>query len=380
MPRHKTRPKDGIYQRPDSPFWWACYQKPGGGSARRSTGVPVAEDPDGLTAQAVRAGWRAAGHTATTGNGATFDDLLLAYMSEVTPTKRAPERDRWSAKALFPTFTGRALASIGVAEVRGYIASRAAGGIAPATINKEIGLMSAALNWARKELEWDVANPWESRRLREPAGRNRWLTAEEADALLAEAARKRDRSPHLHDFIRLILHTGMRSGEALGLEWSRVDLRGDRILFEAGHQKNGKLGTVPINQEAREALLSRARFRATHCPASPWVFCDRAGGRIASVKTSFTSCVAAAGLADVHPHDLRRTFGSWLVQAGVGIDRVSELLRHGDVAITARVYAHLRPSDLADAVAVLDRNWFSRGFSRGPETASAENKKPALTG
>lgn len=46
-------------------------------------------------------------------------------------------------------------------------------------------------------------------------------------------------------------------------------------------------------------------------------------------------------LNDVYPHDLRRTFGSWLVQAGVGIERVSELLRHGDVAITARVHAHL---------------------------------------
>jgi hypothetical protein len=43
------------------------------------------------------------------------------------------------------------------------------------------------------------------------------------------------------------------------------------------------------------------------------------------------------------------------MQAGVGIERVSELLRHGDVAIMARVYAHLRPSDLAEAVAVLDR-------------------------
>ncbi|NEX16267.1 MAG: hypothetical protein C1943_06475 [Halochromatium sp.] len=66
-------------------------------------------------------------------------------------------------------------------------------------------------------------------------------------------------------------------------------------------------------------------------------------------------CVADADLSDVHPHDLRRTFGSWLVQAGVGIERVSELLRHSDIGITARVYAHLRPDDLASAAAMLDR-------------------------
>ncbi|WP_295393298.1 tyrosine-type recombinase/integrase [uncultured Thiodictyon sp.] len=82
---------------------------------------------------------------------------------------------------------------------------------------------------------------------------------------------------------------------------------------------------------------------------------DPNGLKIASVKVGFASCVKTAGLVDVHPHDLRRSFGSWLVQGGVGIERVSDLLRHGDVAITARVYAHLRPSDLAEAVAVLDR-------------------------
>lgn len=305
---------------------------------------------------------------------------MLAYLGQVTPTKRAPERDKYSAKALYHVFTGKRLDQIGAAEVRGYIAGRTAAGIAPATINKEVGLMSAALNWARRELEWGNGNPWESRRQREPAGRNRWLTPEEADALLEAAADRGHRCRHLEDFIRLILNTGLRPGEALGLEWSRVDLRNDRVTFAAGQQKNGKPGTVPLNAEARAAILSRANWRATHCPASPWVFTDKTGRRIASVKRSFAGAVQAAGLADVHPHDLRRTFGSWLVQAGVGIERVSELLRHGDVAITARVYAHLRPRDLAEAVAVLDRNTFSRRFSRDTGTDPEGGEKPAATG
>lgn len=73
--------------------------------------------------------------------------------------------------------------------------------------------------------------------------------------------------------------------------------------------------------------------------------------RIESIKKSFA---AAAGLEDVHPHDRRRTCGSWFVQAGVGIERVSRLLRHSDVSVTARVYAHLRPLDLAETAAVVD--------------------------
>lgn len=74
-----------------------------------------------------------------------------------------------------------------------------------------------------------------------------------------------------------------------------------------------------------------------------------------SKMNGFAACVTDAKLKDAHPHDLRRTFGSWLVQAGVGIERVSELLRHNDISIIAGVYAHLRPDDLASAAAILDR-------------------------
>jgi integrase len=373
MPRRKTRPKDGIYARRDSPYWWACYPNERGGSTRRSTGVPVADDPEGLKAQAIRAGWRTEKEVVRTGEGATFDELLLLYLEQVTPTKRDGRRDHFSAKALFPQLTGKRLAAIGAVEVRDYIRSRVAQGIAPSTINKEIALVSAALNWARRELEWDVPNPWEARRQREPAGRDRWLDRAEATRLLGAAltVRRALRYPWLHDFIRLGINTGLRPGEMLWLEWRRVDLQEALVVFDAvgagkdakTGQKNGKAGRVPLNREAREALIARARFRATWCPDSRWVFCRRDGSRIESVKTGFAACVADAGLVDVHPHDLRRTFGSWLVQAGVGIERVSELLRHGDVAITARVYAHLRPSDLADAVAILEQQGAGR---RGP--------------
>ncbi len=286
---------------------------------------------------------------------------MMLYLDQVTPTKRAPDRDRWSAKALFPIFSGQRLNDIGAAEVRGYIATRSAAGIAPGTLNKEIGLMSAAINWAKRELEWEMPNPWESRRLMEPAGRDRWLTQDDAERLLTAATTRKDRYPWLHDFIRLGLNSGLRPGEMLWLEWKRVNLKGAYITFEAARigdqtgQKNGKPGTVPLNQDARDAILARARFRASYCPDSPWVFCRKDGSRIESIKKGFAGCVTDAGLMNIHPHDLRRTFGSWLVQAGIGIERVSALLRHGDVAITARVYAHLRPSDLADAVSILNR-------------------------
>ena len=363
MPRRKTesRPREGIYLRPRSPYWWAIYPNGRGGSTRCSTGIRCSDDPQGLKAAAKRAAWIADKEIERTGDGSTFDDLMLLYLAQVTPTKRDPERDRYSSKVLFPVFSGKRLSAIGAAEVRGYIASRLAAGAAAGTINREIGLMSAALNWARKELEWETSNPWQSRRQREPNGRDRWLTHEEADKLL-KAAETKDRVkrwPWLRDFIRLGLYSGMRPGEMLWLDWRRVDLKGAAITFEAERgktgQKNGRAGRVPLNHEAREAMLARARFKAEHCPDSPWVFCRQNGTRIQRIEKGFAACVADAGLSNLHPHDLRRTFGSWLVQAGIGIERVSELLRHSDISITARVYAHLRPDDLASAAAILDR-------------------------
>ena len=105
---------------------------------------------------------------------------------------------------------------------------------------------------------------------------------------------------------------------------------------------------VPLNTVAREALIERARFRATWCPDSPWVFTRRDGTRIESIKTSFAAACVKAGISDCHPHDLRRTCGSWLIQGGTDIAKVARILRHADVRVTAKVYAHLRTEDLED--------------------------------
>jgi len=373
MPRRKVRDQDGIFERPDSPFWWASTPDGRGGSTRRSTSVRRDKDPDGIKARAVRAGWIEEGATVEPAAGPTFDDLMLAYLRDETPKKRDGKRDRCSAKALFPTFTGRELAGIQGADVRGYIATRTAAGIGPACINREIALMSAAVNWARRELDWDTPNPWVGRRLQEPAGRTRHLSHTEAAALLAAADARAARWPWLADFMRLCLATGLRPGEALGLPWSRVDLGRRLIRFEGRDQKSGRAGTIPINESARAALIVRAGYRASHCPGSEWVFCRRDGTRVADVKKGFAGCAADAGLLDLHPHDLRRTFGSWLVQEGVGIERVSRLLRHASVEVTARVYAHLRPSDLAEAAAVLDAHRYEVSRSGFTSVTEGEN-------
>ena len=212
-----------------------------------------------------------------------------------------------------------------------------------------ISLPSAAVNtWKRDHEALDLPSIPEDR-LELPPGRVRWLTQEQAEALIA--ASTKTKAPHLADFIRLALHTGMRRGEMLELEWSRVDLRQNLIYLET--QKNGKRGSVPLNQAARQAILNRARFRAEHCPAATHVFCNRNGRKWVKLDGGFQSACAIAGITDFRIHDLRHTCAAWLVQAGVPLLDVSNLLRHASIVMTQR-YAHLAPTSARNAVAKLD--------------------------
>ncbi len=347
MPR---KDRDGLYRRGDSPYWWASYTDVSGRRIRRSTG-----HRDKREAAKVLAKWKLEAETAWKREQQqdwTFDELMLAYLDATQDSKRSHGRDLTSCRHLYPAFSGRKLRDILAHDVRAYITQRRKEGAAASTINKEVGLLSSAINYARRELGWDIHNPAQGCRQREPEGRLRWLTKAEAAALV-EAARQAEKAPHLADFIILALNTGMRSGEILGLEWRRVDLSNGLIWLEAEHTKTARRRTIPINAGAKTALLSRLNWRARHCQDSPWVFCDQTGRRIASVKKSFETACKRAGIEDFRIHDLRHTCAAWLVTAGVPLAEVRDLLGHRSIQMTER-YAHLAPENVRSAVQRLD--------------------------
>lgn len=352
MLKRKTD-RDGLYRRPNSPYWWASYTDAEGRRVRRGTGTYRRYEAEAMLAE-----FKAHTHKARIEGKEPerfLHECVLAYI-DAHPEKRSLERDSYSTKHLYRVLGAqRVLNNLKATDIQGYIKVRRAEGASAGMINRELGLLSAAINWCRHSLEWSIPNPAEGQCQQEPPGRDRWLTQEEAARLIGAAAASRA-SPYLVDFIILALHTGMRSGEMLGLEWSRVDLSQGWILLGAQHQKSGKVSRIPLNRTAREALLSRARFRASCCPGSPWVFCDRQARRIASIKKSFAAACLRSGIEDCTPHDLRRTCGSWLAQAGVPIQEISKLLRHADIRVTAEIYAHLLPDQLQATVRVLDRD------------------------
>jgi len=355
MPKRKQRQdKDGLFKRSDSKYWWASYIDADGKRVRRST-----RTTDRKEAEALLAMWRLESHrTQQWGEQPmrTFEELMVAYL-QATADKKSADKDRQRTKRLRKHFGGKVMNHISAADVQEYKSMRRTDGVRPSTINRELTLLSTAINYANREWEWELPNPVRGRKFKEPEGRVRWIEHEEAQRLI-EAAREECRSPYLADLITLALNTGCRSEELLGLQWRRVDLKLGLIFLDAEHTKTAKRRSVPLNQTAREAVLSRARFRAEWCPDSSWVFCRKNGQRLTTVKKAFATACSKAGITDFRFHDLRHTCAAWLVTAGVPLAEVRDLLGHSSIVMTER-YAHLAPDNVRAAVAELDKSRFS---------------------
>ncbi len=193
------------YRRKDSTVYWVSITDASGARTRRST-----ETRNRREAEALEAKWKVEQHQQRQWGAVPsvgFDELMLKYIQATKTEKRSAERDYYSLKHLYPCFSGRNLQEISASDIRQYIEKRKGEGGKHATINKEVGLFSAAANYARKEWGWSIPNPAAGRRLREPEGRLRWLTRAEAEWLM-RAAEAQSRSTHLRDFIQLALNTG----------------------------------------------------------------------------------------------------------------------------------------------------------------------------
>lgn len=348
------------YRRKDSPYWYISYRDAGGKKVCESAKTEefreakALEDARRVEARKARK-WGEHPHR-------TFEEVVMAYL-DAHQGARSAERDRYSAVRLGERFQGMAVARISGAMIRDYRQRREAQGVSPSTVRRELGFLSAACNWCRAELDWPVPNPVAGRKPPESEGRVRWITSAQAHALI-HAAGTIPRAAHLAAFIRLALHTGMRRGELLGLEWSRVDMGRGMIYLGPHHQKSGRHGSVLLNREARDALIELGRYRAEHCPASPWVFCHADGRRVGSVRKAFATACRLAGLEDFHPHDLRHTFASWLAQSGAPLVEICRLMRHSDIRMTMR-YAHLAPEHGREAVERLESGFNSSTLPEG---------------
>jgi integrase len=184
-------------------------------------------------------------------------------------------------------------------------------GNTPATVNSYLAVMRSVLRMARDEWQGIDAFP-RIRLLPGEVERDRWLTHEEADRLMAACP------PHLAAIVRFALATGCRASEITGLEWIRGDL--DRETAWLDRTKNGTPRGVPLNHDAATVLRGE-QGKHHRC-------CFTYNGepiRRGICNTGWLAAVKKAGLVDFRFHDLRHTWASWHRQSGTITDELKEL-------------------------------------------------------
>lgn len=185
---------------------------------------------------------------------------------------------------------------------------------------------------------------------------------------------KRDWSLERYTLFLCAIHTGLRAGEQLALEWADIDWRGkfisversyDRIRRKVVPTKTKKHRRVDASDELIEALqvLRKNRLeawfgrdKAPLISAGLWddvaklpkvIFCNEDGGHMDCANLAerhFHRCLQKAGLKRRRYHDLRHTFASLLLTDGAPIAYVSEQMGHASIELTVKRYGHLQPS------------------------------------
>jgi len=277
-------------------------------------------------------------------------DILDGYLRDRKPRVAAYERLEFAA-AVIKRHIGNLQPHMLVPQ--SYLERRAKEGVSDGTIRREIGVLRAALAWStRQQPPWiDRAPAIEAPPSPEP--RERWLTREEVDRLVAAC-----RSSHVRLFVLLAYHTAARAGAILELTWDRVDF--DNLLIDyrrpGRRRTNKRRATVRLNrvivaalQEARQVAIEDAR-RKGEKPAAYVI--EHRGRSLLSIRKGFSEACRRAGIAGCTPHTLRHTAATHMVMQRVRLAEIARMLGDSE-AVVERVYGKHSPDYLRDAADAL---------------------------
>jgi integrase len=211
--------------------------------------------------------------------------------------------------------------------------------VKPGTVNLELRVLRSLFTRA---VEWGYLkdNPVRLvRQLRIDQKEPRFLTLDESRKLI-EAA-----DGQMKTFVALALHTGLRRGELVDLQWDDISLRKRELRVR--RSKGKRFRVVPLNKIAHQHLAKNARHAS-----SPFVFHRSSGNQWVEMRKPFWKALDRAGLPRIRIHDLRHSFISNLIASGVDVRAAQELAGHRDIQTTMR-YAHLAPGRLRASVDVL---------------------------
>lgn len=225
------------------------------------------------------------------------------------------------------------------------------------TVNRYLALVRSILLRARNDWEWIDRVP-KVKLFKEGPGRERAITAEQAEALLHELP------THQRDVVLFALATGLRQSNVVGLEWSHVNLAAGHAWVGANQSKNRKPIAVPLNATALAVLR---RQIGKH----PEKVSTYAGKPLGWANTkAWRNALKRAGIENFRWHDLRHVWATWHVMAGTSLGELQELGAWKSETMVKR-YAHFAPEQLRSAADRLATFW-----STETKQVTAETPQP----
>jgi integrase len=217
----------------------------------------------------------------------------------------------------------------------------------PATANSCLRVLKVVLNYAVAEGYLNTLPHQRVGKLPAPPKAPTWWSRTDVAKVLAAAQADREAARDAHLLVAIALYLGLRKGEIDRLRWEDLVLDGERPVCTVRSTateltKSGKARHIPICKELR-AILQPYRLASGYVLRSAnskgkWTYrfeCDALFARV----------MAAAGVPTIRFHDMRHTFASLMLEAGVPMFKVSQWLGHSDIRITQQTYAHLAPYD-----------------------------------
>lgn len=295
----------------------------------------------------------------------TMNDLFDRYLKDhARPTKKASslvEDEQLLRDYLRPAFGGRKVHDLNRGEVdrfhKGLVAK-------PTRANRALALLSKAMNLAEAwGLRQGGTNPVRHVTKFKEKSRQRYLSQDEIERLGAvmrdaedvgylvvpghKNARRGSNEVHINPYaiwaIRLLILTGARKSEILSLQWDWID-----EASGCAYLPDSKSGAKPLvlSPAAMEQLARIPRkVDNAHVIAG-----GKPGAALVNLKDAWSAIHVAAGIEDVHLHDLRHSFASVAAGQGFSLHIIGGLLGHSQPKTTAR-YAHLANAPLREASA-----------------------------
>lgn len=278
-----------------------------------------------------------------------FKDFISEYLSYAytNKSKHTYRREKEIISMLSKYFSSVHLCNINTKLIESYKLTRVKANIKNSTVNRELTVLRSILKLAYR-LHYIDTIP-EIKTLKVNTSKHRVLSYEELRKLIDSS------SLWLKHIIHVLYYTGIRPCELKNLKVTDIDY--DKRLLHVYSSKTNSCRTIPVNRSLYNTLLTLRdkvplQYKNDYIERTDkhvYLFCNEDGSQLKTFRGSFKKACKKANLSEVTLYTLRHTFASHLVNSGVSLLYVKELLGHSNITTTL-TYTHVKHDNLFQSV------------------------------